>query len=262
MEALKLFNQGALAAAITSAQEVVRNHPTQHRARETLADLLCIEQQLDRADKHLESIVLQQPQSSVNALLSRQLIRAETSRREVWSQGRMPEFVGEPGDCCRQTLAALVAFRNNEPARAVEILQAVEDSIPTLIGTCNGQEYEGFRDLDDLCLGIVEVLTSTGKYFWIPTSRITSMQFSPPTGPRDLLWRECHMQVVDGPDGVVYVPAIYIHTTTEDPQALLGRTTNWLEEAGRPTTGMGQRMFMIGDQDLGIMEINELQFRR
>ena len=46
-----------------------------------------------------------------------------------------------------------------------------------------------------LTAGSFEVLTTTGKYYWIPTERVATVEFHPPKRPRDLLWRRATMSV-------------------------------------------------------------------
>jgi len=261
VDALKLLNQGLLDQAIESAKNMVRERPTELEAREIFSEMLCLKGDLERADKQLETIVIQQPQSSITAVLVRQLIRAETARRECWTDGRVPEFIGPPDWICEQSLAAAVAIRAGEHSRALQIVESIEEKRSAISGMCNGQAFSDFRDLDDTCLAIMEVLTSTGKYFWIPISRIQSMEFSPVARPRDLLWRQCQMRVEDGPDGVVYVPALYQSTRTSvDPAALLGNSTDWLVQEDQPVLGMGQRVFAMNEVEMGIMEMKTLQF--
>ena len=50
------------------------------------------------------------------------------------------------------------------------------------------------------------MLTSTGKYYWIPMERVEMIEFHDPARPRDLLWRRAHMVVRGGPDGEVFLP--------------------------------------------------------
>jgi type VI secretion system protein ImpE len=261
MQALKLINEGKLDEAIESATESVRNSPTDTGGREILSELFCLRGELDRADKQCETIMLQQPQAALRSSLLRQLIRAETARRECWQQGRVPEFIGEPDESCTATLKALISLRSGLPQEASDELAELHDRLSTRSGNCNGKAFEGFRDLDDCCLGIFEVLTSTGKYFWIPTSRINGIIFDAVSRPRDLLWRQCQMSVDEGPDGVVYVPAIYVQTDASCTiEERLGRATNWIEADGEPVRGIGQRSFLVGDDELGIMDIETLTF--
>jgi type VI secretion system protein ImpE len=261
MQALKLINEGKLNEAIEAATDYVRNAPTDTGGREILAELFCIRGDLERADKQCETIMLQQPGTAMRSSLLRQLIRAETTRRECWQQGRIPEFIGEPDETCQATLKALIAMRSGLPHEAVETLAELEAQLPERVGTCNEKEFSGFRDLDDTCLGIVEVLTSTGKYFWIPTSRISSIDFEAVVRPRDWVWRQCQMSVDDGPDGVVYIPAIYVHTNADSTtEERLGRATSWIENDGEPVRGVGQRSYLVGEEEFGIMEIQSLKF--
>jgi type VI secretion system protein ImpE len=263
MQALQLLNQGQLDEAIASAIDAVRNQPGDAAAREILAELFCLRGDYERADKQCEALVVQQPQAAVAVSLLRQLIRAETSRRECWRDGRVPEFIGESGEACQQTLAALLAFRAGDAAESIKIVDKLEAERPATPGTCNGEAFDDIRDLDDLCAYIWEVLTSTGKYYWIPTNRILSAEFAPVTRPRDLLWRQCEMSVEDGPSGVVYIPALYVATDQSQPSAeRLGRATNWLEEDGLPVRGVGQRIFLVGEHEVGIMEVESLAFPR
>ncbi|MCA9195319.1 MAG: hypothetical protein KDB03_26290, partial [Planctomycetales bacterium] len=212
MQALALLNQGKLEEAVESAKDTVRNEPGNLFAREVLIELLCLRGEWDRADKQAEAILVQAPQLAVSISLLRQLIRGEKARRECWFEGRVPEFIGEVDEVSKQALLAVVANRDGRLGEALELVTQVEENSASLQGTCNGNAFTGIRDLDDLCLTHFEVITSTGKYFWIPISRIESLDFKAVERPRDLYWRQCHMIVDDGPDGVVYVPAIYIHT--------------------------------------------------
>lgn len=261
MQALQLLNEGKLDESVESAIELVRNEPANTAAREILAELFCLKGDLVRADKQLESILMQQPEAAVTSSLLRQLIRGETARRECWTQARVPDFVGEPSEMDRKSLLALVAHHNGDATEAHKILSESEQQRPALSGKCNGQQFQDFRDLDDLCMGILEVVTSTGKYYWVPFGRIQQLEFEAVSRPRDLLWRQCHLVVEDGPDGVVYIPALYVNTdsATEGPERL-GRSTDWIGQDGEPIQGKGQRLFLVDEEERGIMEIETLQF--
>lgn len=259
MEALKLLNEGKLDEAVAAATDAVRNAPANTALREILCELFCLQGDLLRADKQADTILVQEPQAAVTASLLRQLIRAETMRQECWREGRVPEFIGEPDEVCKRTLASMVAVRAEDPAVAMEELNQLADGMPELSGTCNSIPFEGFRDLDDMLLGVMEVLTSTGKYFMVPFSRIVSAEFAPVARPRDLLWRQCEMTVEDGPHGVVYIPSLYIDTDqSEDSPLRLGRATEWIETPEHPVRGLGQRLFAAGDLEIGVMDIESL----
>jgi type VI secretion system protein ImpE len=69
------------------------------------------------------------------------------------------------------------------------------------------------------------------------------------------------MIVHDGPDGEVYLPALYAgsHAAAEDGLRL-GRATDWAGGQGRPVRGSGQRTFLVGDEAKTLMEIQVLTF--
>src|SRR5258705_4901662 len=96
MNAQELYRAGNLADAIRAQTDEVRAHPADVERRSFLAELLCIAGNLERADKQLETLEQQSPKSATSIALLRQLIRAETTRREVHASGRAPEFFAQP----------------------------------------------------------------------------------------------------------------------------------------------------------------------
>lgn len=257
----ELFQAGRLAEAVDASLADVKAHPTDTSRRGLLCELLCLAGQWERADKQLDAFATQDPQLAVGLSLFRQLVRAEVARQQFFDEGRIPEFLGEPSPALQLCLQASICLRERKPAEAAELLNQAEALRPRTAGVCDGQTFDDWRDLDDLTACVFEVLTSTGKYYWIPAERVESIEFHPPERPRDLLWRRAHMIVAGGPDGEVFLPAIYPLTQQHgDDQLRLGRGTDWRTAEGEPVRGLGQRMYLIGDQDRGIMEIAEVRF--
>jgi type VI secretion system protein ImpE len=123
-----------------------------------------------------------------------------------------------------------------------------------------GTAFDDLRDVDDLLAGSVEVLTTTGKYYWIPTERLISVELHAPKRPRDLLWRRASMSVDQGPDGDVYIPVVYAGDDTMSELQRLGRETDWQQADGGPVRGLGQRVFLLGEEDVAIMDLGTLTF--
>jgi type VI secretion system protein ImpE len=259
----ELFQAGKLGDAVTAALDVVKKKPTDTDARGQLVELLFFVGDLERADKQLKTIGQQDPNSQVGVSLLRQMVRAETARQQFYRDGRLPEFLFEPTGPLKLHLEASIAIREGNMADAVAKLAAAEEQRQPIRGTCNGQQFSDFRDLDDLCSPFWEVLTSTGKYYWVPFERVEFAEFRAPERPKDLLWRRCNMKVIDGPEGEVFIPATYAgtHQNTDD-QLRLARGTDWLAPEGAPVRGVGQRMFLVGENDMSIMEFQELEFQQ
>ena len=195
----------------------------------------------------------------VGISMLRQLVRAEQSRQEFFAEGRLPEFIEPLPPHLQCHLEASIRLREGHPGEAAELLEEAERQRPTVAGVCNGLPFDDIRDIDDLTASFFEVLTSNGKYFWIPVERIEMIEFRAPARPRDLLWRRVHMVVQGGPDGEVFLPALYPGShTEEDDRIRLGRMTDWRGGQSVPVQGIGQRMFVIGQDDRTIMELEEL----
>jgi type VI secretion system protein ImpE len=259
MDADELFRAGKLKEAVASVTEHVRGHPTDADRRWMLVELLCLEGKLERADTQLELIADQAPDARPGVSLFRQLVRAEQARRQFHSDGRVPEFLGLPGERLAKRLRAAVALREKDAKLAAQLAAEADEMRPSLRGTCDGKPFDELRDLDDMTADFFEVLTSTGKYYWIPFERVASVEFHAPSRPRDLLWRRATMSVREGPDGEVYLPAIYPGTdSVADDGARLGRSTDWVGGDGEPTRGVGQRTLLVGEEARPILEIESI----
>ncbi len=257
----ELFHAGQLAEAVAAANAAVRKTPTDLGARVLLAELLAFSGNAERADVILDAAADVDPTAAVAVAEFRQLLRAEVARRQLFRDGRVPEFLGEPTAAQRHALAALVALRANDAAEAARLSAEAEAARPRTAGTRDGTPFDDLRDADDLLAGSVEVLTTTGKYFWIPIERVASVSFHPAKRPRDLLWRRASMSVTDGPDGDVYIPATYAPPDgAGDASLLLGRSTDWVGPEAGPVRGLGQRTFLVGDEAATIMELKDLAF--
>jgi type VI secretion system protein ImpE len=256
----ELYRAGRLREAVAAALEDVRNHPTDSGRRLFLGELLCFAGDLDRADNQLDALGHGDPQILPWVVTFRQLIRAEQWRRDFFAQGRPPEFLVPADAAAKLLLEASIRIREGAEDEAARLLTEAEDARPRSPGTRDGRPFEDFRDLDDRTGGVLEVLTSGGTYYWVPIHQVESIEFHEPTRARDLLWRRTHLIVRDGPDGEVYVPALYEPADAADEQLRLGRQTDWRGGDGTPIRGVGQRTFLVGDDAAPILELKQLGF--
>ena len=252
-----LFKQGRLKDAIAAATARVRREPAAASARILLAELLLFAGNLERADGQLDTAGTIDPSLGVAAAEFRQLLRAEQARRQLLDEGRVPEFLDGPTNTQRGALAAVVALRAGDHAAAAAHIAAAEAVRPVVAFIADGKRIDDWRDADDLIGGSLEVLTTTGKYMWIPIERIVELTLHAPERPRDLYWRRATLSVDAGPNGEVYVPALYVCPPDEADEALrLGRATDWREVTEGLTRGVGQRVFLAGDDGLSVMDLS------
>ncbi|MBS0639393.1 MAG: type VI secretion system accessory protein TagJ [Acetobacteraceae bacterium] len=256
-----LFRAGRLNDAVTAAGAAVRKAPADLGARVLLAEMLLFAGNFERADVILDAAAVVDPQAAVVVAEFRQLLRAATARRQLRLDGRVPEFLGLPTPALAAMLEACVALRAGDTATAAALAARAEAMRPRVAGAASDQAFDDFRDGDDMKAGFFEVLTTTGKYFWIPTERVETVEFHPPKRPRDLFWRRASMTVREGPEGDVYIPVIYDCADPALSDTLkLGHETDWQPQADGLVTGAGQASFMAGEVLLPVMELTSLRF--
>jgi type VI secretion system protein ImpE len=260
MNAKEHYQAGNLREAVAAATAEVKQHPSDTSKRGLLCELLCFAGEFQRADAQLDAIGQQDPQSMLGVAMLRQLIRAEQARQECFGQGRVPEFLDQPPEYIQRHLEAWICLREGKAGEAAELLDEADRQRPRLPGVCDGQPFDDIRDIDDLTASLFEVLTSNGKYYWIPMESVELVEFRPPERPRDLLWRRVRMVVRDGSDGEVFIPTLYVGSHAEsDDRVRLGRLTDWRGGQAEPIRGIGQRMYAVGDQDRGVLELKQLK---
>jgi type VI secretion system protein ImpE len=258
---MELFQAGQLNAAVDASLKLVKSRPADVALRFQLAELSCIAGNLDRADRQLDTVTNQDPAAAVGAALLRQLIRAELSRRECFYEGRVPEFLGEPSAKLKAHLQALTFLREGDRKAAAEALAEFDASELAQTIHVNGNEVAEMRDLDDLLAPVLEVHTTTGKYFWVDWNQILQLETYAPERPFDLLWRRATLSIESGPDGEVYLPAIYLEPAADgesDSNLKLGRGTDWVDDGSGIVRGRGQKMFLAGEEDLSIMQLQTI----
>jgi type VI secretion system protein ImpE len=192
----------------------------------------------------------------------RTILRGEFLRQEFFSDGLPPDVYREPPPYLRLCLEAAQLLRSGGKAEAAEKLVRAEAERPRLKGTCDGVVFDDFRDLDDLFAGFLEVVTNQVKYVWIAFEYVQSIEFTPPNRPRDLYWRRANMKMKDGSESeLIYLPAIYLGSHKSKDDALrLGRATDWQAVDGGAVRGVGQRMFLAGEEPRSIMDVKKIEF--
>ncbi|HUE71154.1 MAG TPA: type VI secretion system accessory protein TagJ [Pirellulaceae bacterium] len=261
MTAAELFEAGKLTDAVAAALEEVKKQPMEPGPRWRLVEFLLFAGDLERADKHLDTLLTQFPKLSMTAVFYRQLLRAEKARREVMAEGRLPDFLSQPGEAVQECLHALVSLRAGDVAEAARHVAQAEAVRTKTAGTCDGLPFDDLRDVDDAFGPILELVTADGRCAWMALSEVASLKFEPPQRARDLLWRHAELVARDQQKTQVLIPALYPNTHRESDDTLrLGRQTQWKELAPGLVQGLGQRLWLVGEDVRPILEIKEISF--
>jgi type VI secretion system protein ImpE len=229
MTAAELYQAGRIEEAITALNDGLRSDPTDVRRRTFLFELLCFTGEYDRAEKQLDVLARADKDATVGAMLYRGALHAERTRQAMFAPGGMPASTKAP--------------------RAVS-------------GTFNGQPFRTLVDADPRIGPRLEIFAA-GQYTWLPLEHVSTVSMEPPRRLRDLLWapimvrpseemRELELGEVLMP---VLSPSAYRH---EDPLVRLGRTTDVEAlEDGREVP-VGQKLWLIDDEEVPVLELREL----
>jgi type VI secretion system protein ImpE len=193
--------------------------------------------------------------------LLRQLIRAETARQDWYRDGRPPEFLTDISAAARLHLEAGVKARAGDGQGAAALWAEAETLRRAPAGQHKGAAFADFRDLDDACGGMLEVLSADGSYFWVGLDEVLGLDFAPAKRLSDLIWRPVRLTLRDGTAGSLYMPTIYVGAGSEGltDQHRLGRLTDWVGRDGA-ILGRGQRCFLVGDDAVGVADLATLRF--
>jgi type VI secretion system protein ImpE len=254
-----LLQEDKLDEAIAAMNDAVRANPADVNRRANLVELLCYAGNLERADKLLDAISSLDPSTGIGVALFRQLVRAEQARQQFYTEGRMPEFLRTPDAAVALELRAAVSLRQGEVAEAAALIEERDALRAPISGTVDGVAFDDFRDLDDICSAHLEVLTSNGKYYWVPFTSIVKIDFHKPERRRDLLWRGAFLTLHDDPDGEVYIPTVYF-AADSTPSQRLGHETDFVGGDGAPISAKGLRSFLVGEESKTILELGKVTF--
>ena len=124
----------------------------------------------------------------------------------------------------------------------------------------NGSPFTCFCDTDSLLAPFLEVIAHE-RYLWVPMEALRELIITPPRTLLDLLWASASVTTWEGYAMNCYLPVLYPGSFLEDDDRIrLGRMTDWISLGGSLARGIGQHVFEVGDQELGILELTEVTF--
>lgn len=234
MNANELFRAGKLAEAIRTLGDELRNNPVDTQRRTFLFELLCFAGDYERAEKQLDVLAERGKNAELGAMLYRSALHAERERHLLFE--------------------------------AKEYLNHAETPADERGGTLNGKPFRSIADCDPRVGGRLEVFVA-GKYMWIPFAEIASLEMQAPKRLRDLLWPPVVLragpQFQDKELGEVLVPALAPFSWKHKDDAVrLGRASVWETGDGNEEIPYGQKMLLVDDEEVPILEIRKLEFTK
>ena len=261
MDAKDLIKAGRLSEARKQLTEEVKAKPGDSGRRTLLFQVLAFCGEWDKAERHLDAIGARDVAAEVGVQVYKNLIHAERERTEVYKVKRRPSFLPKTPTYLETYYAARTKLGEEKIDDAKTLFHQVDAQRPVISGTMNGKRFTGFKDTDIFLSFFLEAIVHE-RYVWIPFETIRELAVSAPKTLFDLLWIRARITTWEGLTMNCYLPVLYAASFLhEDDRVKLGRLTDWTSIGGPFAKGMGQHVFQVGEEDMGILEIREALFK-
>lgn len=256
--AQQVLKDGDPSAALKLLQERVRTRPLDATLRVFLFQLLCVLGQWDRALTQLK--VAGELDASTLPMVQtyREVLQCERLRAAVLSGHKAPMLFGEPQPWLALLIEAMLRDGRGEAAQAQQLRARAFDEAPATAGKADGQAFEWMADADTRLGPVLEIIVN-GKYYWLPFSRLTRIEFEAPTDLRDVVWTPAHFTFANGGEVVGFVPTRYVGSEAAAAEYQLSRRTDWQEPVPGHFVGLGQRMFATESGEFAMMELHSIE---
>ena len=259
MEAEDHLRNGQLDEALASVQARVRSAPGDAPLRICLFEVLSAMGQWERALQQLTVLEGMGSQQLLFARVYQAVIQSELMRRDIFAGARSPLVFGEPEPWVSFLLEANQLLGKGEFSGAAELRDRALAEAPAIPGKINGADFAWLADADQR-LGPMLELILEGRYFWVPLSRIQRIEVEPPKQLRELLWKGATFVWVNGGQANGLIPVRYPGTeSAADGPLRLGRRTEWAEQPGGPSIGLGQRLLATDVADYPLLEVRTVE---
>ena len=260
MQADELIEAGRLSEARTFLIAEVKASPSDLGKRTLLVQVLAFCGEWDKARKHLESIVLQDPNRETGVQVYENLIQAEIEREEVINLRKIPSFLTEAPPYMDKYYVARKCLENKQLDQAKELFQQIDAQCLPIRGSVNGKRFSSLSDTDSMLGHFIEAIVYE-RYLWIPIEEIRELSIEEPKTLLDLLWISARITTLSGLTLNCYLPVLYPGTGyCADDQVRLGRVTEWASEGNGLSRGLGQHVFSTGDEEVALLDIREAVF--
>lgn len=242
---------------MASLNQEVKDNPLDARRRSMLFELLCVLGQWQRAERVLAAMAEQDVEVAEGVVPYRKLLVAEAKRRQFLQGGvdpRMPLDRSLLGPY----LAAVKHIAGGKLAEAAALLSQAEAERPKPSGTRGGARFADLRDADDRFAAVLEVLLGE-EYLWLPLSALRSLHVYPPRHLRDVIFAPALVDWGPGPQPV-FLPVRYPGSEQHpQPEVQLARRTTTRQDVESLVLCLGQRVMLLGDQQVPLLELGLLQ---
>jgi type VI secretion system protein ImpE len=269
----QILETGRFDEAIAAVEAAIRAAPGDAALRQQLFQLLAVTGQWARAGQQMATAGSLNPKLTPTVLAYRGLVEAELVRQAVFAGTTTPMLMGEPEPWMAVWLKAAEAVTKAQFAEAAALRDEALDQSPATpcVRTPPAagddppaqQVLPGFLDADTRLGPMLEGVID-GKYYWIPVCRLAELEVSPPECLADSVWASVRFKWTAGGESHGFIPARYPNSErNQDPAIRLGRSTEFIDAGEGSNFGLGHRLFLTGNDDVGevgLLELGAIRF--
>ncbi|WP_419690144.1 type VI secretion system accessory protein TagJ [Burkholderia theae] len=255
----KCLSDAPLSEQIERISTHLRAQPTTASHRWALFQLMCVTGEWPRAIQQLQTWAKLEPGQVETAQVYRDLIRAESWRKQVVDGHVRPGFVFEPTAWVEGLLNALRLAACEQSEQADDAREAALDAAPTVAVRIPQGPADWIVDSDSRFGPVCEVVTA-GHYRWVPIADLVAWRVSRPTKLVDLVWAPCTLTLVDQSIVHGFMPSRYPGSETGDDAVRLGHKTVWQAHGRTGVIGFGRKTWITNQDDFSLFELPNAEF--
>src|ERR1019366_4312213 len=246
-------------AALQHLTSAVRAKPADAKLRIFIAQLLCVLGQWERAHTQLNVVADMDAETVAMRETVGHAIRCELIRAKVFAGSRTPMFFGQPNEWLALLIESLLQKGQGNAAMADDLAARAFDAAPEVGGKIDGEPFAWLADADSRLGPVLEACVN-GRYYWVPLSRLSRVEFEAPQDLRDCVWMPATLMFSNGGETVALVPTRYPGSeSSEDGAICLARKTEWLAAGNDRWFGLGQRAFSTDGGEHAIMTVRTIE---
>ncbi|MEG3759811.1 type VI secretion system accessory protein TagJ [Pseudoalteromonas carrageenovora] len=243
-----LIREGKLSDALSICATELQDEPLNFDIRSIYSELLCINGDLEKADKQLDFMVQKNPEFAVGAVNLRHLIRAQQSRVDFYQGKGIPKLFHDATELDTVFLKMHVALLEGEAQEAALLASEMEK-----LRVTDSKSDLLTRDLDDSLSPYIEVLGTNGEFYLANFNEIETLKVEPITTLLESIWLRVEITIKDGPSGTAHLPLVYINSQTDIEK--LGQVTDWEEKTEDFILGKGMKMLFVNEEAITIPDL-------
>lgn len=245
--------------ALQHLTAAVRAKPADAKLRIFLAQLLCVVGQWERAHTQLNVVADMDAETVAMRETVGHAIRSELMRARVFAGDRTPMVFGHPDEWLALLLESLLQKGQGNTAMAEDLATRAFDAAPEVSGKIDGAPFTWIADADSRIGPVLEACVN-GRYYWVPFSRLSGVEFDPPADLRDCVWMPATLKFSNGGETVALIPTRYPGSENSTDGAIcLARKTEWVDAGNDRWFGMGQRVLATDAGEHALMSVRTIE---